>query len=46
MEFNTISHLCSVNVDRVHLSTLDTVCKVLDINIQELIKVEYPLSIK
>jgi putative transcriptional regulator len=37
---NTISHLCSDNVDRVYLSTLETVCKVLDIDIQELIEVE------
>jgi len=36
---NTISHL-SDNVDRVYLSTLETVCKVLDIDIQELIEVE------
>lgn len=38
---NTISHLCSDNVDRVYLSTLETVCKVLDIDIQELIEVEW-----
>lgn len=37
---NTISHLCSDNVDRVSLSTLETVCKVLNIDIQELIEVE------
>ena len=37
---NTINHLCSDNVDRVYLSTLETVCKVLDIDIQELIEVE------
>jgi putative transcriptional regulator len=37
---NTISHLCSDNVDRVYLSTLETICKVLDIDIQELIEVE------
>jgi putative transcriptional regulator len=37
---NTISHLCSDNVDRVYLSTIETVCKVLDIDIQELIEVE------
>jgi len=37
---NRISHLCSDNVDRVYLSTLETVCKVLDIDIQELIEVE------
>ncbi|WP_328701162.1 helix-turn-helix domain-containing protein [Aquibacillus kalidii] len=27
-------------LDRVYLSTLETVCKVLDIDIQELIEVE------
>ncbi|WHX80912.1 MULTISPECIES: helix-turn-helix domain-containing protein [Bacillaceae] len=27
-------------MDRVYLSTLETVCKVLDIDIQELIEVE------
>ncbi|MEK4628245.1 helix-turn-helix transcriptional regulator [Solibacillus sp. FSL R7-0682] len=37
---NTISHLCSDNVDRVYLTTIETVCKVLEINIQELIEVE------
>ncbi|MFZ3591873.1 helix-turn-helix domain-containing protein [Bacillus sp. DJP31] len=31
---------CSDNVDRVYLSTLEKVCKVLDIDIQELIEVE------
>ena len=41
---NTISHLCSANVDRVYLSTLETVCKELDIDIQELIEVEWPHS--
>jgi putative transcriptional regulator len=37
---NTISHLCSDQVDRIYLSTLVKVCKVLDIDIQELIEVE------
>ncbi|WP_064212418.1 helix-turn-helix domain-containing protein, partial [Parageobacillus thermoglucosidasius] len=37
---NTISHLCSDQVDRIYLSTLEKVCKVLDIDIQELIEVE------
>lgn len=37
---NTISHLCSDNVDRVYLSTLEMIYKALDIDIQELIKVE------
>ncbi|WP_081447359.1 helix-turn-helix domain-containing protein [Bacillus coahuilensis] len=32
--------LCSDNVDRVYLSILETVCKMLDIDIQELIEVE------
>ncbi|MRX72850.1 helix-turn-helix domain-containing protein [Bacillus lacus] len=36
---HTIS-LCSDNVDRVYLSTLETIYKVLDIDIQELIEVE------
>ncbi|WP_277986857.1 helix-turn-helix transcriptional regulator [Aeribacillus pallidus] len=35
-----MSHLCSDNVGRVYLSTLEKVCKVLDIDIQELIEVE------
>ncbi|WP_157764884.1 helix-turn-helix domain-containing protein [Solibacillus sp. R5-41] len=30
---NTISHLCSDNTDRVYLSTIETVCKVLLVNI-------------
>jgi putative transcriptional regulator len=34
---NSISHLCSDNVDRVYLSTLEMVCKVLEIDIQVLI---------
>ncbi|HZG61704.1 MAG TPA: helix-turn-helix transcriptional regulator [Anoxybacillus sp.] len=34
------SHLCSDNADRVYLSTLEKVCKVLDIDIQELMEVE------
>ncbi|WP_244535138.1 helix-turn-helix domain-containing protein [Gracilibacillus kekensis] len=38
---NTINHLCSNNVDRIYLSsTLEMVCKVVDIDIQELIEVE------
>ncbi|MCA1032526.1 helix-turn-helix transcriptional regulator [Bacillus timonensis] len=37
---NTISHLCSDNVDRVYPSTSETVCKELDTDIQELIEVE------
>lgn len=34
---NTISHLCSDEVDRVHLSTFETICKTLDIPLHELI---------
>lgn len=37
---NTISRLCADNVDRVYLSTIEKVCNVLDIEIQDLIKVE------
>ncbi|HDR7640277.1 helix-turn-helix domain-containing protein [Bacillus wiedmannii] len=37
---NTISRLCTDNVDRVYLSTIEKVCKVLNIDIQDLIKVE------
>lgn len=37
---NTINHLCSDNVDRVYLSTLEVICKALDIDIQELIELE------
>lgn len=40
LRFNTISHRCSDNVDRIYLSTLETVCKVLNIDTQELIEVE------
>ncbi|WP_308807114.1 helix-turn-helix domain-containing protein [Thermaerobacillus caldiproteolyticus] len=35
-----MSYLRSDHVNRVYLSTLEKVCKVLDINIQELMKVE------
>ncbi|MCA1032515.1 helix-turn-helix transcriptional regulator [Bacillus timonensis] len=38
--YNTISHFCSDNVDGIYLSTLEKVCKELDIDIQELIEVE------
>ena len=34
---NTISHLCSNEVDRVHLSTFEIICKTLDIELHELI---------
>lgn len=37
---NTISHLCSNEVDRVHLSTFEVICKTLDIQLHELIVVE------
>lgn len=34
---NTISHLCSDKVDKVSLDTLDIICKVLEIELEELI---------
>jgi len=34
---NTISHLCSDKVDKVSLDTLDTICRVLEIELSELI---------
>ncbi|MCC3378523.1 helix-turn-helix domain-containing protein [Paenibacillus farraposensis] len=34
---NTISHLCSNEVDRVHLSTFDIICKTLNISLNELL---------
>jgi putative transcriptional regulator len=34
---NTISHLCSNDVDRVHLSTFDIICKTLNISLNELL---------
>lgn len=34
---NTISHLCSSGVDRVHLSTFDIICKALNISLSELV---------
>ncbi|WP_059041429.1 helix-turn-helix domain-containing protein [Paenibacillus rubinfantis] len=37
---NTISHLCSSEVDRVHLSTFEVICKTLDIPLHELIILE------
>ncbi|WP_188067676.1 helix-turn-helix domain-containing protein [Brevibacillus brevis] len=37
---NTISHLCSSQVDRVHLSTFETICKTLDIELHELLVLE------
>ncbi|AIQ73016.1 helix-turn-helix domain-containing protein [Paenibacillus odorifer] len=37
---NTISHLCSSGVDRVHLSTFDIICKALDIQLHDLIVIE------
>lgn len=37
---NTISHLCSNEVDRVHLSTFEIICKALDIQLHELIVME------
>ncbi|WP_307205379.1 helix-turn-helix domain-containing protein [Paenibacillus harenae] len=34
---NTISHLCSSDVDRVHLSTFDIICKTLNISLSEIL---------
>lgn len=34
---NTISHLCSNEVDRVHLSTFDIISKTLNVSLNELI---------
>lgn len=34
---NTINHLCSDNVDRVYIRTLEHICEALDIDINELI---------
>lgn len=33
----TINHLCSDNVDRVYIRTLEQICDALDIKIHELI---------
>jgi putative transcriptional regulator len=33
----TISHLCSDNVDRVYLRTLEQICDALDINVDQLV---------
>lgn len=37
---STINHLCSDNVDRVYLETLELVCKTLNIGIEELIEID------
>ena len=37
---NTINHYCSEHVDRVHLTTLYTICKALDIELHELLVME------
>lgn len=37
---STINHLCSDNVDRVYLETLELVCKTLSISIEELIEID------
>ncbi|MDO3676715.1 helix-turn-helix domain-containing protein [Paenibacillus ehimensis] len=37
---NTINHYCSENIDRVHLSTLDAICKALEIDLHELLVFE------
>ncbi|MCL6605237.1 MAG: helix-turn-helix transcriptional regulator [Paenibacillus sp.] len=37
---STINHLCSDNVDRVYLETLELVCKTLNVRIEELIEID------
>lgn len=37
---STINHLCSDNVDRVYLETLELVCKSLKVSIDELIEID------
>ncbi|MGG0940319.1 helix-turn-helix domain-containing protein [Brevibacillus centrosporus] len=37
---NTISHLCSSHVDRVHLSTFEIICKTLNIDLHDLLVLE------
>lgn len=37
---NTISHLCSNQVDRVHLSTFEVICKTLNIDLHDLLVLE------
>ncbi|MGG3510217.1 helix-turn-helix transcriptional regulator [Paenibacillus lautus] len=40
MKEHTLNHLCSDNVDRVYLETLELVCKTLSISIEELIEID------
>ncbi|NKI23570.1 helix-turn-helix transcriptional regulator [Paenibacillus dendritiformis] len=37
---STINHLCSDNVDRVYLETLELVCKTLNVPINDLIEID------
>ncbi|MEY9092585.1 MULTISPECIES: helix-turn-helix domain-containing protein [Paenibacillus] len=37
MRLATINHLCSDNVDRVYIRTLEQICEALQIDISELI---------
>lgn len=37
---NTINHLCSGEVDRIYLETLEKVCKALDVKIEEVLILE------
>lgn len=37
MRIATINHLCSDNVDRVYIRTLEHICEALEIDISELI---------
>ncbi|MCY9706385.1 helix-turn-helix transcriptional regulator [Paenibacillus alvei] len=37
---STINHLCSDNVDRVYLETLELVCKSMNVSIDELIEID------
>jgi putative transcriptional regulator len=37
---NTVNHLCSGEVDRVYLETLEKVCKALDVKIEDILQLE------
>ncbi|MCP3775492.1 helix-turn-helix transcriptional regulator [Paenibacillus sp. MZ04-78.2] len=41
---STINHLCSDNVDRVYIRTLENICEALNISIHELIDDEQESS--
>ncbi|NEW04684.1 helix-turn-helix transcriptional regulator [Paenibacillus sp. SYP-B3998] len=40
MRIATVNHLCSENVDRVYLRTLEQICDALEIDISELVVTE------